>query len=50
MKRALLYIIIKQAAYQKNPFAVNMDAVNITSPRYIKKILTELKEEVDSSK
>lgn len=47
MRRGLLYVIIKQAVHQKDSSAVNMDAVNIRAPKYIKKILIEPKGKVE---
>ena len=43
------YIMIKGSVHQEDITIVNIDAPNIGAPKYIKQLLTNLKEEIDSS-
>ena len=43
------YIMIKGSIQQEDTSIVNIYALNIGAPKYIKQILTEIKREIDSN-
>ena len=44
-----LYIMIKRSILQKGIMIINIYAPNIGAPKYIRQLLTALKEEIDSN-